>query len=124
MHKIKIKRIYDSAAKDDGVRILIDRLWPRGIKKKDAQIKTWLKDIAPSNELRKLFNHEHDKWNEFKEHYIKELQDKEDLILLIKQELKSHNVTLLFSAKDDKFNNAVVLQDYLTKHLVLPKISP
>ena len=113
MHKIKIKRIYDSVANDDGARILVDRLWPRGIKKENAQIKIWLKDIAPSNELRKFFNHEPDKWHEFKKQYLQELQDKQDLIRVIEKELKFHPVTLVFSAKDEEFNNAVVLQEYL-----------
>jgi len=117
MHKLKIKRIYDSVAEEDGTRILVDRLWPRGIKKQNAQIRIWLKDIAPSNELRSFFNHEPDKWHEFKKRYLQELSVKQELVHIIKQELKLHTVTLLFSAKDEEFNNAVVLQEYLSKHL-------
>ena len=115
MHKIKIKRIYDSVTNDDGARILVDRLWPRGIKKENAQIKIWLKDIAPSNELRKFFHHAPDKWHEFKKQYLQELQGKKDLMHVIEQELKLHHVTLIFSAKNEEFNNAVVLQEYLLK---------
>ena len=108
---IKIKRIYDPISPDDGRRILVDRLWPRGIKKDQAKINDWLKDIAPSNELRKWFSHDLSKWPEFKRRYIKELKDKSNLIENLRAEAKKGNITLLFSAKDIEHNNAVVLME-------------
>jgi uncharacterized protein YeaO (DUF488 family) len=110
---IKIKRIYDQASPKDGKRILIDRLWPRGIKKDETKIDEWLKDIAPSNELRKWFAHDPSKWLEFKKRYIKELRSKSELIERLKKETKRGKVTLLFSAKDIEHNNAVVLKEIL-----------
>lgn len=112
---IKIKRIYDPASKDDGKRILVDRLWPRGVKKEKAEIDEWLKDIAPSDELRKWFSHDPSKWQEFKNRYRKELKDKDKSELfeeLIKTARKGE-VTLLFSARDIVHNNAVVLKELL-----------
>ena len=110
---IKIKRIYDLVTPDDGRRILVDRLWPRGIKKEKAGIAEWLKDIAPSDELRKWFSHDLSKWPEFKRRYIKELKDKSNLIENLHAEAKKGNITLLFSAKDVEHNNAVVLMEII-----------
>ncbi len=107
---IKIKRIYEPAEKNDGYRILADRLWPRGLSKKEAKLDLWLKDIAPSNELRKWYSHDPRKWPEFKKRYSKELKDKKNQIKLIP---KSKNVTLLYGAKDEEHNNAVVLKEFL-----------
>lgn len=115
MEKLKIKRIYEEPSESDGVRILIDRIWPRGINKSNAKIDIWLKDIAPSNELRKLFSHNREKWLEFKQHYIEELRSKNNFLDIIKQEAKKNNVTLLYGAKDMQYNNAIVLEEYL-KH--------
>lgn len=115
MKDLKIKRIYDEPSKDDGIRILIDRLWPRGIKKEDAHIDYWMKDIAPSTELREWFNHDAEKFKEFSKRYIAELKDDNDDIKKIKDLLKSHNVTLLYGAKDTTDNQAVVLQKFLQK---------
>jgi uncharacterized protein YeaO (DUF488 family) len=112
---IKIKRTYDSPSPDDGKRILVDRLWPRGIKKEDAKIDEWLKDIAPSDELRQWFSHDLSKWQEFKRRYKKELNDKSDLIKNLGRQSKKMNVTLLFSTKDIEHNNAVVLKELLTR---------
>jgi uncharacterized protein YeaO (DUF488 family) len=112
---IKIKRTYDPPLPDDGKRILVDRLWPRGIKKEGAKIDEWLKDIAPSDELRKWFSHDPSKWQEFKRRYKKELNDKSDLIKNLGRQSKKMNVTLLFSAKDIEHNNAVVLKEVLTQ---------
>ena len=108
---LKIKRIYDPVSRDDGKRILVDRLWPRGIKKDQARIDEWLKDIAPSDELRKWFSHDPSKWREFKRRYIKELKDKSNLIENLRAEAKKGNITLLFSARDIEHNNAVVLME-------------
>ena len=110
---LKIKRIYDQASPDDGKRILIDRLWPRGMKKEDAKIDEWLKDIAPSDELRKWFAHDPGKWQEFRERYKKELKGKSDIIARLKKQVKQEDITLLYSARDEEHNNAVVLKEML-----------
>lgn len=112
---IKIKRIYEEAEKDDGMRILVDRLWPRGIKKEKAKIDLWLKDIAPSTDLRKAFNHEPEKWGEFCKLYHKELSLKKDLVQSLVDTIQKNKVTLLYGAKDEKFNNAVALKEYLER---------
>jgi len=110
---VKVKRIYEPISRDDGRRILVDRLWPRGLKKEDARLDEWLKDIAPSDELRKWFAHDPAKWQEFRKRYKGELQKKTDLIERLRKEIKSENVTLLFSAKDAEHNNAVVLKEVI-----------
>lgn len=115
MHKIQIKRVYAEPGDSDGIRILVDRLWPRGIKKKDAKIDLWIKEIAPSGELRKFFNHDPEKWPVFKKRYLNELNHNNDCIEKIKHELKHSNITLLFAAKDEIHNNAIVLADYLSR---------
>jgi len=112
---IRIKRIYDPPSPDDGKRILVDRLWPRGIKKEDAKIDEWLKDIAPSDELRKWFSHDPLKWQEFKAKYKQELKGKTELIERIRKEAKKGTVTLLFAAKDTKHNNACILKEIIEK---------
>lgn len=111
---IKIKRVYQNYESGDGLRVLIDRLWPRGISKEKAKIDLWLKDIAPSNELRKWFNHEPAKWDEFVKRYHQELNSKSSLIEDLKRLTSQHNtLTLLYSAADEKLNNAVALIKYL-----------
>ncbi|USQ14798.1 DUF488 domain-containing protein [Legionella lytica] len=116
MATIEIKRIYDAPDKADGFRILIDRLWPRGIKKVDAALDLWLKEMAPSNTLRKWFNHDAEKWPEFQKRYAKELEDKQDLIDLIKEKAKAQTVTLLFGSKEREHNNAVALLNIIHHH--------
>lgn len=112
---IKLKRVYEEASKDDGARVLVDRLWPRGISKEKAQLALWLKNIAPSDALRKWFGHDPHKWNEFKKRYKQELQNKKEYIQQIKElEKKEKKVTLIFGAKDTKHNNATVLSEFLT----------
>jgi uncharacterized protein YeaO (DUF488 family) len=114
---IKVKRIYDQPTKEDGFRILVDRLWPRGVSKENAKINLWLKEIAPSDDLRTWFSHDPKKWEEFKEKYETELKDKQELIQKIKQEEKENEtVTLLYSAKDQEHNQAVALSILLKKH--------
>jgi uncharacterized protein YeaO (DUF488 family) len=113
MPVVKIKRIYERASKDDGKRILVDRLWPRGIKKDDAKLDEWLRDIAPSDSLRKWFAHDPKKWHEFKERYKKELKDKADIIARLEKDVKQGDVTLLYSARDEEHNNAVALMETL-----------
>lgn len=110
---IKIKRIYESASPKDGKRMLVDRLWPRGIRKDEAKIDDWIRDIAPSNELRKWFSHDPSKWQEFKKRYEKELKNKSSILEKIRHEAKTGVVTLLYSAKDEEHNNAVVLKEIL-----------
>lgn len=111
---IKSKRTYDAASDDDGYRILIDRLWPRGLSKEKAHIDLWLKDIAPSTELRKWYDHDVDKWSEFEKRYKAELKSKRELIDQIKELEKEHKtITLLYSAKDTEHANANVLIEIL-----------
>ncbi len=110
---IKIKRVYDPVLPDDGKRILVDRLWPRGINKGKARIDEWLKDIAPSDNLRKWFSHDPEKWQEFRRRYKKELEKKLELVERIKSQTKKGNITLLFSARDVKYNNAIVLKEVI-----------
>lgn len=110
---LKIKRIYDEPTKDDGVRIFVDRLWARGVTKERAKLDYWLKDIAPSSNLRKWFNHEPEKFEEFAKKYREELRyDKED-VEKIKTLLKTQNVTLIYAAKSPTINHARVLKDYI-----------
>jgi len=112
---VKIKRIYEPYSKDDGYRILVDRLWPRGIKKENAHIDKWLKEIAPSTELRKEFNHMVDKWEKFKVAYHTELKNSPAVDELLDDIKKHKTVTLLFAAKDEEHNQAVVLLDFIKK---------
>lgn len=111
--QIKTKRIYDAKAVGDGFRILVDRLWPRGMKKDSAPLDLWLKEIAPSDDLRRWFGHDPAKWPEFKKRYFAELRNKQDLVALLRQHARAGVVTLLYSAKDEKHNNAVALLEYL-----------
>lgn len=110
---IRIKRIYDSPALHDGKRILVDRMWPRGLKKENAALDEWMKDLAPSNELRKWFGHDPVKWTEFKKKYKKEPRSKAEFIDRLRHEAKKKRLTLLFGAKDSHHNNAVALKEVL-----------
>jgi uncharacterized protein YeaO (DUF488 family) len=112
---IVVKRIYDPPSRTDGTRILVDRLWPRGIRKDEAAIDEWLKDIAPSTVLRKSFGHDPDKWPLFKERYKKELKEHAEIVDELRRKTKKGRVTLLFSAKDAEHNNAVVLKEVLDR---------
>ena len=113
---IRIKRIYEQAAEEGGFRILVDRLWPRGLSKEKAKVDLWLKEVAPSSELRKWFSHDPTKWAEFKEKYEKELVAKQSLLKKIRHIGKEKGtVTLLYSARDVEHNNAVVLQAILER---------
>ncbi len=110
---IKIKRVYEKPSKDDGKRILIDRLWPRGLKKEDAQIDEWIKEVAPSNELRKWFNHDPNRWGQFKNRFFAELLGKREIVEGIINAARRGTVTLLFGSKEERFNNAVALKEYI-----------
>jgi uncharacterized protein YeaO (DUF488 family) len=110
---IKIKRIYDPPAPDDGFRILVDRLWPRGLSKIKAQVDLWLKDIAPSHELRKWYAHDLGKWAEFKKKYFKEIEGEKESFDLIIKKAKGGTVTFLFSSQEENLNNAIALKEFL-----------
>lgn len=111
--QVQLKRVYDSPAPDDGRRILVDRLWPRGLSKEAAAIDLWLREISPSDELRKWFGHDPKLWEEFKIRYAAELDANTDALGALRAELKKGTTTLLFSAKDAAHNNAVALKLYL-----------
>ncbi len=120
MTKLQKKRVYDEAEKSDGYRILVDRLWPRGIKKEELPYELWAKSITPSDGLRKSFNHEEDKFETFKKEYLYELAENEEaaaFIEAVKEQLKEQNVTLLYAAKDREINQAAVLLDWLDEQL-------
>jgi len=112
---IKLKRAYEKPGKDDGERILVERLWPRGVSKAQAKLDLWLKEIAPSTELRKWFGHDPDRWAEFRRRYLKELRQKTDLISLLKRLAKKDTVTLVYAARDEEHNGALALQQFLQK---------
>jgi uncharacterized protein YeaO (DUF488 family) len=112
--EIELKRIYDPPAPDDGYRILVDRLWPRGVSKTHAELSLWLKTIAPSTELREWFGHSPARWQEFRQRYRAELENQEEALAIIYDEVKKHpKITFLYSAKDKQHNNAVVLLEYI-----------
>src|SRR5580765_7401190 len=108
---IKIKRVYETPDKEDGIRILVDRLWPRGLTKEKAGVDLWLKEIAPSTELRKWFDHDPDKWEEFRKRYEQELKKNKEQVLLLQDQVKRGVVTLVYGAKDEAHNEALVLKD-------------
>jgi uncharacterized protein YeaO (DUF488 family) len=112
---LKIKRVYEEPAEGDGTRILVDRLWPRGLTKARAQVDLWMKEIAPTNELRKWFNHDVAKWQEFRTRYLAELKEDQRQVQLLKQQTGKGTTTLLYGAKDEEHNEAVVLQGLLQK---------
>ncbi len=112
--ELSIKRVYEKPGKDDGVRILVDRLWPRGLTKELAAVDLWMKSIGPSTELRKWFNHDVDKWEVFVKRYHQELEGNLAQVVTLKEHATSGKVTLLYGAKDKEHNEAVVLKDYLT----------
>ena len=115
---LKIKRVYESAEESDGVRFLVERLWPRGIKKKEGLfMETWLKDVAPSPNLRHWFAHDITKWDEFQKRYRAELDENPDAWKIILKTLKRGNVTLLYSARDKEHNSALVLKSFLEERL-------
>jgi uncharacterized protein YeaO (DUF488 family) len=110
---VTLKRAYDPPAKEDGPRILVDRLWPRGVKKDTAAIDRWLKEISPSTELRKWFGHDPDRWPEFQRRYTLELQEHSELLEELRALARKGPVTLVYSAHDEAHNNAVVIRDVL-----------
>lgn len=113
---IALKRVYEAPDADDGVRILVDRLWPRGLTKAGAGIDVWLKAIAPSDALRKWYGHDVEKWPEFRRRYFAELDAEPDALNELRAHLGQGKVTLLYAAKETEHNNAVALKDYLGRH--------
>jgi uncharacterized protein YeaO (DUF488 family) len=110
---LKIKRAYEPPAKSDGFRILVDRVWPRGVTKEKLQADLWLREIAPSTELRTWFGHEPEKWDEFRRRYQAELEQKPELVAQIAEQLRQCPVTLVYGAKDEEHNQAVALKEFL-----------
>jgi uncharacterized protein YeaO (DUF488 family) len=110
---VKLKRAYDPPSRDDGMRILVDRLWPRGISKEKAALDRWMKDIAPSNDLRKWFAHDPERWREFRRRYAQELRQRPDLLAELRSLARAGTVTLVYAAHDEAHNDAVVLRDLL-----------
>lgn len=108
---VKTKRVYEKPEENDGFRVLVDRLWPRGLTKEKARVDLWLKEVAPSNELRKWFGHDATRWEEFQKRYRDELKAKSDLLKSLMDTIRKKNtVTLLFAASDEEHNNAVALK--------------
>jgi uncharacterized protein YeaO (DUF488 family) len=110
---IKLKRVYESPSPKDGLRVLVERLWPRGLTKERAAVDLWLKDVAPSAELRKWFGHDPARWEQFQERYRQELRQKKDAVQLLKQKGKEGTVTLVYAARDEDHNGALVLKGLL-----------
>lgn len=110
---IRIKRVYEAPSPDDGTRVLVDRLWPRGLARDKARIDLWLKELAPSTELRKWFNHEPAKWAEFQQHYRQELELQPAALARLRELIDGGPVTLLFGAKEARFNDAVALREFM-----------
>jgi len=113
---VKLKRAYETPGSDDGIRVLIDRLWPRGVKKADAAIDEWMKEIAPSTELRKWFGHDPQRWPEFRRRYESEIRQHAEQFDRLRRLAQHGRITLVFSAHDEAHNDAVVLKDLLLHH--------
>ena len=114
--KIKLKRVYVQPTSKDGVRVLVERLWPRGISKDQARVDLWLKEAAPSTTLRKWFSHDPTKWKEFKTRYFEELSQQHTILNDILKRAKKERVTFVFGSKEERYNNAVALKEYLEHH--------
>ena len=112
---IRLKRAYDAPSEDDGNRLLVDRIWPRGIGREDARIDEWLKEIAPSDQLRRWFGHDPDKWDEFKKRYFRELDNRPEAVRSLAKRATEGPLTIVFAAKDVEHNNAVALKEYLSR---------
>jgi len=114
---IRIKRAYDDLTPADGKRVLVDRLWPRGKSKQDLDLEEWMKEVAPSGELRKWFHHDREKWEEFRARYFQELEDRPETWQPLLQMAQDETLTLIYSAKDREHNNAVALKEFLESRL-------
>ena len=111
--KFKLRRVYESPVADDGLRVLVDRIWPRGVAKEDLKFDLWMKEVAPSTELRKWFGHDPAKWKKFLVRYHRELDEQPELVEKLRSLARKGNVTLLYAAKDEAHNNAVGLRGHL-----------
>ena len=116
MVEIRLKRAYEKPASDDGLRVLVERLWPRGLSKERAAVDLWIKEVAPSTELRRWFNHDAARWDEFRKRYRAELRRKEDMVEELRQQCQGRTVTFIYAARDEEHNGALVLKDYLQHH--------
>jgi len=116
MAEIRMKRAYEKPASDDGLRVLVERLWPRGLSKERAAVDLWMKDVAPSPELRRWFNHDPAKWNEFQRRYRAELRQNRDAVDGLREKCGDGTVTLVYAARDEQHNGALVLKDFLEHH--------
>lgn len=116
MPHVKLKRAYDTAARSDGHRILVDRIWPRGISREELSLADWIKDAAPSSGLRKWFGHEPARWAEFKRRYFQELDRHPDALAPLVERTRAGTVTLVFAARDAEHSNAAALKEYLERH--------
>lgn len=114
---IKTKRAYDKHEAGDGVRILVERLWPRGLSKKDAKVDIWLKDVAPSTELRKWFSHEPAKWEEFIRRYYRELDQNPGALKQLSEIVRKNDVTFVYASREGRYNSALALKEYIDKHV-------
>lgn len=114
---IRCKRAYDAPSADDGRRILVDRIWPRGVSKDDLELDGWRKDLAPSGELREWFGHDPDRWDEFRERYFAELDERRDAVGELLANTNADRLTLVYGAKDEDHNNAVALREYLSEEI-------
>jgi uncharacterized protein YeaO (DUF488 family) len=114
---IRLKRAYEKPEPQDGKRILVERLWPQGLKKEDAKIDAWLKDVAPSTELRKWYAHDSAKWAQFKERYWSELDAKHEQVSALARECKQGMVTFVFGSREEKLNNAAALKEYVERKM-------
>jgi uncharacterized protein YeaO (DUF488 family) len=115
MSDIRIKRIYEKAARNDGARVLVDRIWPRGVSKEKAALTLWLKEIAPSNELRHWYNHKPERWDEFRKRYFAELESRGEELAQLRELIGKGPVTLLFGSREPEINNATALAEYLSR---------
>jgi uncharacterized protein YeaO (DUF488 family) len=113
---IQLKRAYDKPQKSDGFRVLIDRIWPRGVRKADLQLDEWLKDLAPSTELRQWFGHDPQKWDEFRKRYFRELDAHPQEVQRLREKMRPGPLTIVFGSKEERFNNAAALKEYLESH--------
>jgi uncharacterized protein YeaO (DUF488 family) len=114
---IKVERIYNNPRGNKTFRVLVDRLWPRGLSKANVKVDLWQKDIAPSNSLRKWFSHDENKWNDFKARYFKELEKNSESVNTILNKIKEGPITLLYGSKEEKYNNAIALKEYLEEKI-------
>ena len=114
--RLRLKRVYDPADREDGVRVLVDRLWPRGLSREKAAVDEWMPDVAPSAELRRWFGHDPVRWEEFRRRYIAELDEHPDAVQALAARVHGRRATLVFGARDTEHNQAVVLGEYLRRH--------